>query len=235
MKVLVVGGNGGIGAGLVNAILESNDDAIVHATYRQALPSFTHDRLNWHQLDVTHEESFKKLASEVKEVDWIINCVGMLHTKEKGPEKAIRSIEPGFFMDSFRINTLPSLLLAKYFFRSMLASPPTVFAVVSAKVGSIQDNRLGGWYSYRASKAALNMALKTLSLEWRLKLPNCCVAALHPGTTDTQLSAPFQTNVAEHKLFTANHTAGLLLEVIHGLNSQKSGRFWNWDGEELPW
>ena len=84
MKVLVVGGNGGIGAGLVNAILESNDDAIVHATYRQALPSFTHDRLNWHQLDVTHEESFKKLASEVKEVDWIINCVGMLHTKEKG-------------------------------------------------------------------------------------------------------------------------------------------------------
>jgi len=108
-------------------------------------------------------------------------------------------------------------------------------AVISAKVGSIQDNRLGGWYSYRASKAALNMAIKTISLEWQYKVPNCCVAALHPGTTDTQLSAPFQANVAIKKLFSADQTAALLIDVIDNLNSKNSGRFWNWDGKEIPW
>jgi NAD(P)-dependent dehydrogenase (short-subunit alcohol dehydrogenase family) len=159
----------------------------------------------------------------------------MLHTKEKGPEKAVRAIEPDFFLDNFKINTLPTLLIAKYFSKLLLGSKAPIFAVVSAKVGSIQDNRLGGWYSYRASKAALNMAIKTISLEWQYKVPNCCVAALHPGTTDTGLSKPFQGNVPTKKLFNTDQTATLLLNVIGKLNSKNSGRFWDWNGEELPW
>ena len=235
MNIVIIGGSGGIGMGLVKTILKNNKVCIVHATYRGSCPALNNSRLNWYQLDATKEEDFKSLSTELKKIDWIINCVGMLHTKEKGPEKAVRSIEPDFFLDNFRINTLPTLLIAKYFARSLLGPTATVLAVVSAKVGSIQDNRLGGWYSYRASKAALNMAIKTLSLEWQHKVPNCCIAALHPGTTDTQLSAPFQSNVATKKLFSTDQTAALLLDVINNLNSKNSGKFWNWDGKEIPW
>ena len=235
MNIVIIGGSGGIGMGLVKTILKNNKVCIVHATYRGSCPALNNSRLNWYQLDATKEEDFKSLSTELKKIDWIINCVGMLHTKEKGPEKAVRSIEPDFFLDNFRINTLPTLLIAKYFSRSLLGPTATVLAVVSAKVGSIQDNRLGGWYSYRASKAALNMAIKTLSLEWQHKVPNCCIAALHPGTTDTQLSAPFQSNVATKKLFSTDQTAALLLDVINNLNSKNSGKFWNWDGKEIPW
>jgi NAD(P)-dependent dehydrogenase (short-subunit alcohol dehydrogenase family) len=94
---------------------------------------------------------------------------------------------------------------------------------------------MGGWYSYRTSKAALNMVLKNLSIEWRRTMPRCSVAALHPGTTDTPLSAPFQRNVSAEKLFTPAQTAGYLLALIDQLTPKVSGRFWSWDGEILPW
>ena len=221
--------------GLVKTILKNNQTCTIHATYRKTCPELNDDRLSWYQLDVTKEEDFKSLSVDLKKIDWIINCVGMLHTKEKGPEKAVRAIEPDFFLDNFRINTLPTLLIAKYFSKLLLGSKAPILAVISAKVGSIQDNRLGGWYSYRASKAALNMAIKTISLEWQYKIPNCCVAAFHPGTTDTGLSKPFQGNVPTKKLFSTDQTATLLLDVIGKLNSKNSGRFWDWNGKELPW
>ena len=144
MNIVIIGGSGGIGMGLVKTILKNNKVCVVHATYRGSCPALNNSRLNWYQLDATKEEDFKSLSTELKKIDWIINCVGMLHTKEKGPEKAVRSIEPDFFLDNFRINTLPTLLIAKYFSRSLLGPTATVLAVVSAKVGSIQDNRLGG-------------------------------------------------------------------------------------------
>jgi len=110
-----------------------------------------------------------------------------------------------------------------------------VFATVSARVGSIEDNRLGGWFSYRASKAALNMCLKTLAIEWRRTLPNVAVAALHPGTTDTALSRPFQHNVPREQLFTPRQTANYLLNVLDGLEPAQSTQFLAFDGEWLPW
>ena len=112
---------------------------------------------------------------------------------------------------------------------------PAVFATVSAKVGSIEDKRLGGWFSYRASKAALNMCLKTLAIEWRRSLPNVAVAALHPGTTDTDLSRPFQHNVPSGQLFTPAQSVSYMLDVLDGLNPADSGRFLAFDGEKLPW
>jgi len=108
-------------------------------------------------------------------------------------------------------------------------------AVVSAKVGSIEDNRLGGWYSYRCSKAALNMAIKNISIEWRRRSPNVCVTSLHPGTTDTRLSAPFQRNVPDGKLFSCDHTAQCLVDVVSRLQLSDSGKFLAYNGEELPW
>jgi len=130
---------------------------------------------------------------------------------------------------------LPSLLLAKHLHSKFRHGRPGVFATVSAKVGSIEDNRLGGWFSYRASKAALNMCLKTLAIEWRRSLPNVAVAALHPGTTDTALSVPFQHNVPPEQLFTPRQSVDYLVEVLDGLKPAQSGQFLAFDGEELPW
>ena len=135
----------------------------------------------------------------------------------------------------FRVNTLPSLLLAKHFSKALKQSPAPLLATISARVGSIEDNRLGGWYSYRTSKAALNMALKTLSIEWRHSHPRGCIAALHPGTNDTPLSKPFQANVAAKDLFEPANTAVSFVELLARLSPADSGRFWAWDGEILPW
>lgn len=134
-----------------------------------------------------------------------------------------------------QINALPSLLLAKHLQANFKHKRPGIFATISAKVGSIEDNRLGGWYSYRASKAALNMCLKTLAIEWQRVLPNVAVAALHPGTTDTFLSKPFQKNVPPEQLFTPEQSANYMLKVLKQLKPSETGKFWAFDGELLPW
>ncbi|MGD2173648.1 MAG: short chain dehydrogenase, partial [Gammaproteobacteria bacterium] len=133
------------------------------------------------------------------------------------------------------INTLPSLLLAKHFDAAFKRSGAPLLATVSARVGSIEDNRLGGWYSYRISKAALNMALKTLSIEWRHRFPGGRVAALHPGTNDTELSKPYQANVPAENLFDPARTAASFVSLLERLEPSGSGGFRAWDGELLPW
>lgn len=138
-------------------------------------------------------------------------------------------------MRSIEINTLPTLLLAQAFFPAFKNSPSVKFAVLSARVGSIEDNGLGGWYSYRASKAALNMVVKNLSIEWRRRLKQATVLALHPGTTDTALSKPFQTNVPQGKLFSADNVAKDLLDLMAGSTPSDSGQFWDYVGREIPW
>lgn len=238
MNVLLVGGSGGIGAAIVDRLLQHSGVDMVSATFHSSGPppsNGTVSSVAWHKLDATNEHQVKALATNMDDIDWLINCVGMLHRAEQGPEKSVIQISEAFFLENIRVNTLPTLLLAKHFSRHLKGKRNTVFATVSAKVGSIEDNRLGGWYSYRASKAALNMALKTIALEWRFKLPNCTVAALHPGTTDTGLSKPFQANVPPEKLFSPARTADLLVGIIEQLTPEQSGRFWSWDGTELPW
>jgi NAD(P)-dependent dehydrogenase (short-subunit alcohol dehydrogenase family) len=130
---------------------------------------------------------------------------------------------------------LPSLLLAKHLHGKFRHGRPAIFATVSAKVGSIEDNRLGGWVSYRASKAALNMCLKTLAIEWQRTLPNVAVTALHPGTTDTALSRPFQRNVPREQLFTPKRSVSGLLNVLDNLKPSQTGQFFAFDGERLAW
>ncbi|MCL6269693.1 SDR family oxidoreductase [Sansalvadorimonas sp. 2012CJ34-2] len=235
MKILIAGGSGGIGLALVKACLDKFPEASVIATHNKHQPDFFHEQLSWHLLDAINEGQVTSLAEEVGSIDWLINAVGFLHNKSGQPEKTIRKFDPDFFSESLQVNAMPSLLLAKHFQRNLKQSKHPMFATVSAKVGSISDNHLGGWYSYRASKAALNMALKTLSIEWQRTMPKCCVASLHPGTTDTSLSKPFQSNVPDGKLFPPEKTAGLLLDVLQKLSSEQTGRFWSWDGSEIPW
>ncbi|UWZ98851.1 SDR family oxidoreductase [Vibrio splendidus] len=240
LHILVVGGSGGIGFAVVKHLLSELSrfdflDVHVNATYHSQQPELENSRLNWHRVDATNEADIKRLSSEFDQLDWLINCVGMLHTPELGPEKNLSSIDPEFFLKNISVNTLPSLLLAKHFTPILKASDNPKFAVVSAKVGSISDNRLGGWYSYRASKAALNMFIKTMSIEWQRTLKKGTVLALHPGTTDTALSKPFQTNVPEGKLFESSYVAHQLVDIIRTATPDKSGDFYAYDGEQLSW
>ena len=241
MKVAILGGSGGIGAALVTALEDSGEVSVIHATYCHAPLDTLHSsksediELLWSRLDATNERAVSEWVASLGAVDWIINCIGFLHSSKHKPEKTIKQFDPALFQQSMSVNCLPTLLLAKYAHRAFKKSEKTLFATVSARVGSIEDNQLGGWHSYRASKAALNMALKCVAIEWRRTLPNARVLAMHPGTTDTALSEPFQQNVVEGKLFQPAKTAGYLLKHMRHAHQYESGRFIAWDGSSIPW
>lgn len=239
---LIVGGTGGIGEALVNELLDRGD--LVIATYHQKIPTRQADNLRWVKMDVSLAVSIQAAFQEIQNItahlDWVINAVGLLHTKHQRPEKALSQIDPDFFIKNMQINALASLLIAKAlkpFFTKAEKSEqhPAIFATISARVGSISDNRLGGWYSYRMSKAALNMGMKNLSLEWQRSLKNVCVTVLQPGTVDTQLSKPFQGGVSEDKLFSAKFSAKQLIAVLDKLNASQSGSFLDWSGKPIAW
>lgn len=235
MKVLILGASGGIGQALVQRLCQRDNIGAVIGTYHHEQPEFKHSKYQPFYLDVTNESAVANFAKDIDAIDWVINAVGFLSDDQQKPEKTIGTFNADALARSMNINVLPTLLMAKYLKVALKKSEHAIFATVSAKVGSISDNALGGWYSYRASKAALNMALKTLSIEWKRVLPHCTVAALHPGTTDTPLSKPFQKNVPEHKLFSPEQTADYLLAVIDRLQPCDTGKFWSWDGSELSW
>jgi len=233
--ILVVGGSGGIGRSLITELLARYPEARIEATHHHGRQTVENERVTWRKLDVRDSAAIDAWASDCKRVDWIVNAAGYLHGSHGGPEKSIRALDPEFLLENVRINTLPTLLLAKSFSAALKQSPAPLLATVSARVGSIEDNRLGGWYSYRVSKAALNMALKTLSIEWKHSHPRGCVAALHPGTNDTALSKPFQANVAADDLFDPAYTASMFVDLLAKLGPADSGQFWAWNGETLPW
>lgn len=233
MNIIVFGGSGGIGLALIREIRERFPSATIHGTWNSHKPS--EPDVRWTQLDLTNEKQLSRYARQFTEVHWLLNAAGILHTNSHGPEKSIRHFDSEFFQHNLQTNVLPTLLIARYFMPALGHGQPAQFAAVSAKVGSIADNRLGGWYSYRCSKAALNMALKTISLEWARTLPHVTVTALHPGTTATALSQPFQAAVPPEKLFPADRTAAYLVDLLSTLTPRDSGKFFAYDGEELPW
>lgn len=233
MNILVLGGSGGIGRALIAVIQQRYPQASIFATYYRNLPNVA--GISWYAVDVTQENDVRVLAESIRSIDWVINAVGTLHIKDTGPEKSLRQVDSQFFLDSMAINTLPSLLIGKYFLQHFCRAEMPICATISARVGSIGDNKLGGWYSYRCSKAALNMAIKNMSIEWQRSVPKGCIVALHPGTTDTELSKPFQKNVAPEKLFSPIKTASFLLDVMARLQPSDSGRFIAYDGQDIAW
>ena len=235
MNIAIIGGGGGIGSALAQELLQRTDVKMVFATYHMDRPEWSDSRLAWQQVDITAEQSIQSWTKEIDELDWLINAVGILHTPENGPEKTIRRMDPEYYLQNIRINSLPQLLLAKHVHDKFKHGRPAIFTAISARVGSIEENYLGGWYSYRASKAALNMGIKTLSIEWKRSLPNVIVTALHPGTTDTGLSRPFQRNVPPSQLAQPDTTAARLIGILDNLTTSDSGKFLSFDGTELPW
>lgn len=243
---VIVGGSRGIGLALVRALLADARYARVIAAARvpeTAALSVLREkhplRLAALALDVTDEASIARaaaaLATNSPRLHRLIDCAGVLHEGDLRPERRLADIDPAAVLRSFAVNALGPLLLAKHFAPLLTHDEPTVLANLSARVGSIGDNRLGGWYAYRAAKAAQNQITRTLAIELARRAPNLVCVALHPGTVDTGLSKPFQGGVPAAKLFTADFAAGRLLAVIDGLRPQDSGRFLAWDGREIPW
>ncbi|MEH6556282.1 MAG: SDR family NAD(P)-dependent oxidoreductase [Oceanicoccus sp.] len=165
----------------------------------------------------------------------VIICNGVLHTKDIAPEKRLEDISAASLLEIMNINAIiPVLWLSKI--APLLRGEKTCrVAVLSARVGSIEDNRSGGWYAYRASKAALNMLIKTAAIELRRRAPNVKLIAFHPGTTDTQLSKPFQRSVPDGKLFTPDYVASVLLKLLETLNPATEVEFFDWNGQPVPW
>lgn len=246
-NALIVGASQGIGLGFVKSLLQQDNFQSIYATYRNpdtagellGLERQYGVRLKCLQVDITDESQIaaatKEIQNSVKQLHLAIYCVGVLHNRHLFPEKSLRQIEPEKLLYSFQVNSIGAVLLAKHLMPLFNKKERSVFASISAKVGSIGDNRLGGWYGYRASKAALNMFLKTTAIEYSRRCPKTIVVALHPGTTDTRLSQPFQKNVPPGKLFPVEHTVDLLSKVISSLEIQDSGEFFSWDGTQLPW
>lgn len=241
LNAVVIGGSGGIGSALVAQLLMCPDVKRVTAFSRsgflvdEEVPRAQLRKLKCGHIDLMSESSIvdaSDLLSEVP-IDLIIVATGILHSKDIRPEKSLRSLAPDSFSTVMQMNALAPMLVAKHFLPSMRKAGKSVFVALSARVGSISDNRLGGWYSYRASKAALNMLLKTLSVESLRTHPQLIVAGLHPGTVDTALSCPFQRNVEPTKLFSPSQSAGYLLDVIDGLDHAHSGGVFAWDGSQI--
>lgn len=244
---LIVGAGRGIGLGFVRQLLEDPRIVRIYATYRSperatellALSQWQGERLILLKLDVTDEDQIAAAVAQIQQtagrLHLALYCVGLLHDGDLKPEKSLRSLNLDQLTSYFQVNAIGAALLAKHLIGPLRHPEPSIFAALSAKVGSIGDNRLGGWYGYRASKAALNMLIKTTALEYERRCPQTRVVLLHPGTTDTALSAPFQRNVPPEKLFPIERTVRQLLTVLGNVGEGDSGKFLSWDGSELPW
>ena len=247
-QALVQGASRGIGLEVVRQLLADPAVGRVFATCRApgqaaelASLAASEPRLSVVPLDVTDEASIARAARTVADLTdrlhLVVNCAGILHggPARLAPEKRLADVRPETLAASFAVNACGPLLVAKHFEPLLAHRERAVFASISARVGSIGDNRLGGWYAYRGAKAAQNMFTRTLAIEWARSRRNVVCVALHPGTTDTDLSRPFQANVAPDRLFSPGRTVRQLLEVIDRLTPADTGRFYAWDGSEIPW
>ena len=226
-NIAILGASGAIGSAFTTRSAEKYPHADLYAFSRKAQ----------HRIDYSSEESIAaaaELAAANKPLDMVIFAGGILHDGDMTPEKSLRELSADKFHRVFEANTIAPALVAKYFLPKLDREKISVFAALSARVGSLSDNRLGGWYAYRASKAALNMIIKNAALEIGRRNKHAVIVGLHPGTVASDLSKPFHANVPAGKLFTPDEAAAKLLDVLQNLTPAQSGKCFAWDGEEIP-
>jgi NAD(P)-dependent dehydrogenase (short-subunit alcohol dehydrogenase family) len=196
-------------------------------------------RLQKISADLTRDDGISAIVAGVRAggdaLHLLVNCAGVLHGDGLRPEKSLVSLDREALERSFALNAFAPVLLVRALLPLLGPGAPRVVASLSARVGSISDNRLGGWYAYRASKAAQNQLMRTLAIEWQRTHPHATCVLLHPGTVDTPLSQPFQARVPPDALFPPARAARQLLDIIAGLTPADSGRFIAWDGKTIPW
>lgn len=235
----VIVGSGAIGTALAERLLQRDELRQLVIMQRRDAGGPQDPRVVNVSFDAEQPESVlaaaETVAETVSRVHLLINTVGMLHDGQQQPEKSLRSLQPGHLQRSLLINAVLLPVLAQGFARLLRHDEPAILASLSARVGSIEDNRLGGWYSYRASKAAHNMLLRTIAQEWRVSHRNAVVVALHPGTVRSPLSEPFITPGYKHPVRTPAECAESLLRVLDNLSPESSGQFYDWRGERIAW
>ena len=233
-NIVIIGSSGTIGSSLVNIYkknLEDNIFAFSRGYNFMHASNVVQDHIN-----ILDEESIENtVAKYFKEnsIDILIVATGLLHNDALFPEKSIRDISLEKFQKLFSINTIAPALIFKHFINSISREKRTILAAFSARVGSISDNKIGGWHSYRASKSALNMIIKNFSIEIGRKYKKSIIVGLHPGTVDSKLSKPFQKNVPSEKLFTGEYSASKIIKVLEDLNIEDTGKCFDFNALEV--
>ena len=229
INIAIFGSSGAIGEAICIEYAKKENIENIFAFSRKG-DTLNHKCIISKTVDYLNEDSLNKasLSIEVK-LDVVIVAIGQLDN----PEKSIRELSANKLIDMFNANTIPTALIAKYFLPLLYRDRATKFASLSARVGSIEDNHLGGWYSYRASKSALNMILKGLSIEQKRLNPNSIVFGLHPGTVDSKLSKPFQKKGKEY--FSPEFSAKNLFSVIDNKTTDDDGKIFAWDNTIIPY
>ena len=231
-NIVIVGATGAIGKAFLEHYLKDESVENVFAFSRKKI-RFENRKIKSFELDIENQTSIEGAAQNIKDypIDTIIVATGILHSENFGPEKSIREINYSTMAKVLAVNTIGPALIGRYFIPLLRKDAKSVLAFLSARVGSISDNKLGGWYSYRASKTALNQIIKNFSIELKRTNPKAVVLALQPGTVDSNLSEPFKKNVAKGKLFSPEQSREFLSEVIEKATIEDSGNLVAYDGE----
>ncbi len=230
-RALVFGAGGGLGGALAARLRDQGYETT--ALTRRPAPDWSGPQLRF---DLEDEAGLAAAAATLKDgapIRRVIVATGLLHADGVAPERSNSALDAAQLLRLYAINAVGPALVAKHFLPLLPRSEPSVFAALSARVGSIGDNRLGGWHSYRASKAALNMLIRTMAIELNRTRPAAILVGLHPGTVDTGLSKPFQRGVPAGRLFSPDQSAGRLLAVMDGLGPQDNGGVFAWDGTRI--
>ena len=231
-NVVVVGASGAIGKAFVDYY--SKDESVENVfAFSSKKINFATRKIKSFDLDIENQTRNEDAAKNINDyaVDTIIVATGILHSEKFGPEKSIREINYSTMAKVMAVNTIGPALIGRYFIPLLRKDTKAVLAFLSARVGSISDNKLGGWYSYRASKTALNQIIKNFSIELKRTNPKAVVLGLQPGTVDSNLSEPFKKNVAKGKLFSPEQSRELLSDVIEKVTIKDSGNLIAYDGE----
>ena len=231
-KVAVIGSSGAIGSAFVDHYINDQSINSIFSFSRSSI-GIDNNKVKHFSIDIENENSVQDAAKSVEEInfDEIIIASGVLHTNEFGPEKSIKDLKADNILKILNVNTVGPAIIGKHFLPLLNKNNKSVMAFLSARVGSISENKLGGWYAYRASKSALNQIIKTFSIELKRTNPKAIIIGLQPGTVDSELSAPFKRSVSKNKLFSAEYSASQLLGVIERVDESSSGNLISWEGE----
>lgn len=241
-RALVIGSGGGIASELLSRLLEDEAYDEVHSVSRTE-SLINHPKQYHHVLESSDGEAVSELCQHLKndygEFVLIICCIGQLHggdqDKSFRPEKRLESLSSQTMLKYFEVNTIAPMNWLKHSVKLVVQHAPSHVVFFTARVASIEDNHLGGWYGYRSSKAALNMLIKTAQVEFARRAADAVLVSYHPGTVDTALSQPFQKNVPAEKLFSPEFTVTQLLSILPNLTPDNAPHYIDWQGNKIPW
>ncbi|MEW6983502.1 SDR family NAD(P)-dependent oxidoreductase [Colwelliaceae bacterium 6471] len=240
-QTLIIGANSDIAKAIALQLINiSNHRLIVISRDLSAYANFDTERITGIEIENYHPDNIEHAITKIpcsqqQPITQVFICHGLLHKNNIQPEKRIEDFDVTCFQTIMEANAITPMLWIQKLIPLLPRKHPCKLIVFSARVGSISDNHLGGWYSYRASKAALNMMLKNTAIELARRAKNIKVISFHPGTTDTPLSKPFQKNVPADKLFSSEFVANQLLTIVDSCAFDNSLSYLDWQGKTIPW